>query len=202
MQTDAQKWEERYRSGDFPGDNEPAAFLWEVFPFLPRGRALDLAMGAGRSAVFLAANGWQVTGIDRARTALEKATALAGERGVHVHWARALPPKSSPRSTGLLLLEADLENCLLPISQFEVIVCFYYLQRSLFAAIQRALRPGGILVYETYTLEQLAFHKGPHNPEHLLRPHELRDAFESLQTLFYRELRAGKGIASLLARKP
>src|SRR5437879_10188789 len=62
---------------------------------------------------------------------------------------------------GLWLLQVDLEHSTLPAGQFELVICFNYLQRSLFSAIEAALRPGGMLVYETYTLDQLAFPKGP-----------------------------------------
>ena len=119
-----------------------------------------------------------------------------------MHWASNLDREPPGKLPGLLLIEADLERSPLPELQFELILCFNYLQRSLFVPMERALRPGGMLVYETYTVEQLAFPEGPHTPDYLLRPYELRDAFGSLETLFYRELRTGKGIASLLARKP
>jgi SAM-dependent methyltransferase len=202
MPADAQRWDERYRSESFSVGTEPTAFLQEALPLLPRGRALDLAMGAGRNAVFLAMNGWQVTGIDYSHTALEKAAALAREHSLSIHWGNEPHRQFTTKSAGLLLLEADLEHSSLPSGQFELVVCFNYLQRSLFAPIERALRTGGMLVYETYTVEQLSFPGGPHHPEHLLRPHELRAAFSVLEILFFREFRIGKGIASLLARKP
>jgi len=202
MPTNVQKWEERYRTGSFPAGTDPAPFLCEVLPLLPPGRALDLATGTGRNAVFLAAHGWRVTGIDSSRTALEKAAALGQQHGVAVHSAGEPHRESSSKLPGLWLLEADLERYPHRAAQLDLVVCFYYLQRSLFPAIQRALRPGGMIVFETYTVEHLAFDKGPRNPEHLLCPGELRDAFSNLELVFYRELRAGKGIASLLARKP
>jgi hypothetical protein len=68
--------------------------------------------------------------------------------------------------------------------------------------MERALAPGGMLLFETYTRAQLEFSGGPRNPDHLLELGELRTAFPSLRLLFYRELRAGKGIASLIAQKP
>ncbi len=201
MPTHARNWDARYRAEGFPAGTEPAAFLQEVLPLVPRGRALDLAMGAGRNAIFLAVNGWQVTGIDSSRAALQNAASLAQERGVSVRWAaKSLP--LSPKLPGLVLLEADLETSQLPGVLFELVLCFNYLQRSLFVPIQRALRSGGMLVYETYTIDQLAFSGGPHNPAHLLQHNELREAVPALSILFYRELRTGKGIASLLARKP
>ena len=81
-------------------------------------------------------------------------------------------------------------------------ICIRYLQRSLFAQVQAALRPGGVAVFETYTTDQLRFAGGLRNPDFLLKPGELRLAFPALETLFYRELCAGQGIASIVARKP
>ncbi len=200
MLADREKWEGRYRSRPEVPGVEPAPFLREILPLIPSGRALDLAMGPGRNAVFLAANGWQVIGVDFSRAALEKAAALARQSGIAVSWANLTQPFRSG-SSALTLVEADLEQTSLPANDFDLIVCFSYLQRSLFGAMERALRPGGALVLETYTLDQMAFAEGPHNPEYLLRPGELRAAFPSLQTLCYREFRAEKGLASLVARK-
>jgi hypothetical protein len=59
-----------------------------------------------------------------------------------------------------------------------------------------------VLVYETYTVAQLEYPEGPRSPDHLLRPRELPESFNALEIVFYAEHNAGKGIASLLARKP
>lgn len=206
MAAHTENWDERYRAEGYPGGTEPAPFLQELRPLLGHGRALDLAMGAGRNAVFLATHGWRVTGLDSSRVAVERAVALARDRRLEAEWAGewgALPaPPFSPKLPGLFLFQADLESAALPIAQFELVICFNYLERRLFPAIERALRPGGMLLYETLTIAQLAFAGGPRNPDHLLREHELREAFPGLETLFYREFSAGRGIASLLARKP
>ena len=98
-------------------------------------------------------------------------------------------------------MQADLEQARLPANAFSVILCVQYLQRSLFSQMERALLPSGVLLFETYTRAQLEFEGGPRNPEYLLEAGELRRAFPSLRVLFYRELRAGKGIASLIAEK-
>jgi hypothetical protein len=100
------------------------------------------------------------------------------------------------------LVLADLESAQLEVNGYFLILCVRYLQRSLFPQICRALRPGGMLLFETYTKAQLDFPGGPRNPAHLLDKGELRKAFPELQTVFYRELRAEQGIASLAARKP
>jgi tellurite methyltransferase len=205
MATRTENWDARYGAESYPGGTEPAPFLRETLPLLGHGRALDLAMGAGRNAVFLAANGWRVTGLDSSRVALERAVDLARERGIPVEWGSGWgqPPGRTvcPKVPGLLAFETDLETATLPVAHFELVLCFNYLERQLFPAIERALRSGGMLLYETMTVAQLAFAGGPRNPEHLLSPNELRAAFENLEILFYREFAAGKGIASLLARK-
>ncbi len=89
-----------------------------------------------------------------------------------------------------------------PEALFSLILCLQYLQRSLFQQMAAALRPGGVLVFETFTKAQLNYSGGPRNPAYLLESGELRTAFPGLHTLFYRELNAGQGIASLVAQKP
>lgn len=183
--TKAQDWDERYRQPGYFCGTEPVDFLREHWEELPRGEALDLAMGEGRNAVFLAAHGFRVTGIERSRPAIEKVRALAWERGV---W--------------LKVIEADLEHYALEAERFDVVMCFYYLQRALFPQIKRALRLGGALVYETYTIEQLEFCRGPRDPAYLLQPNELYRAFRDLRLAYYRErVVGGKAVASLLAWK-
>ncbi len=98
-------------------------------------------------------------------------------------------------------MREDLEHAEIPERSFDLILCIQYLQRSLFPQIARALRPGGVLLLETYTQAQLEFAGGPRNPSYLLETGELREAFPELCVLFYRELRAGQGIASLVAKK-
>ncbi len=198
----SQSWDARYRSEPYPSGVEPTAFLEEVLPLLPRDRALDLATGSGRNAAFLAANGWRVVGVDASRVALESAAALASERGIPVQRISAQAIPRPPKAPGVLLVEADLEGAVLPASQFDLVVCCQYLQRSLFDAMERTLRPGGVLIFETYTLDQLRSGRGPVNPDHLLRPGELLTLFPRLESLFYREYSAGQGIAGLVAKRP
>jgi SAM-dependent methyltransferase len=99
------------------------------------------------------------------------------------------------------LVREDLERTEIPERSYDLILCIQYLQRSLFRQMARALRPGGVLLFETYTRAQLEFAGGPRNPSYLLETGELRKAFPELCVLFYRELSAGQGIASLVAKK-
>jgi SAM-dependent methyltransferase len=165
----------------------PAAFLVANRSLLPAGRALDLAMGAGRNAVYLAKEGFQVEGIDISAEAVDKALTLAAGEGAKI-------------ST----IVADLENgYVLPPATYDVIVCFYYLHRPLIAEIKQALRPGGVVVYETYNADQAQWGR-PSNPDHLLQPNELFNMFCDYRVLRYREgvFEPRKAIASIIARKP
>jgi tellurite methyltransferase len=179
----------------------PAGILAELRPLLPTGAALDLACGRGRNAIFLAEHGRPVTAVDWSEAGLDLLEKRAQTLRLPVRRIQRIEDAQLAR-TGIDLVQADLESAQLGVNRYFLIVCVRYLQRSLFSQICRALRPGGMLLFETYTKAQLDFSDGPRNPEHLLDRGELRRAFPELQTIFYRELRAEQGIASLAARKP
>jgi SAM-dependent methyltransferase len=173
-------------------------------PLLPSGPALDLACGTGRHALLLAARQQPVTAVDGSAVALDVLEARARTAGRTVrrgHSLAAISSYGAGPGSGIDLVQGDLEQLRLPDDCYSLILCVHYLQRSLFSQIERALAPGGMLLFETFTRAQLEFEDGPKNPEFLLECGELRVAFAGLRLLFYRELRAGKGIASLLARK-
>lgn len=179
----------------------PAGILTELWPLLPPGAALDLACGRGRNAIFLAERGQHVTAVDWSATALDVLEERAKASKIPVRRIPRMDEAKQPAQPGIDLLRADLETVALPANRYSVILCVRYLQRSLFPQICRALRPGGMLLFETYTKAQLDFSGGPRDPAHLLDKGELRVAFSELETLFYRELRTEQGNASLLARK-
>jgi SAM-dependent methyltransferase len=189
MQDAAKEWDERYRQGRTMPD-EPAALLVENLSLLPKGgKALDIAMGTGRNALYLASLGFRVTGIDLSPVAVEKCREKAERLGLPIE-----------------ALVADLERSPLPSNEYDLIVNFYYLQRSLTAQIVAALRTGGVLVFESFTIDQLQFDWGPKSPDHLLHPGELREMFAEMETLLYHEGvvqgdRGPKAVASLIARK-
>jgi len=140
--------------------------------------------------------------VDWSTTALDILETHARERAVVTRRIGQFEPSRDARRAGLELLHGDLEQLELPSSLFDLVVCVRYLQRSLFLQLGQALRPGGMVLYETYTEAQLDFAGGPRNPAYLLKPGELHGAFPKLQVIFYRELRAGQGIATLVAQKP
>ncbi|MBI1956576.1 MAG: class I SAM-dependent methyltransferase [Acidobacteria bacterium] len=185
-------WDERFRTGDHAGA-EPDPFLAQLEEYqdlYPRGRragpkALDVACGAGRNAVYLAEHGWDVTACDLSLEGLRQAKGLAQERGVR-----------------LKLFCQDLETLWLPPNSFDLIICFFYLQRDLFPVLKAALRPRGLIVYKTYTTDQLRFPGRPRHPMHLLRPQELLETFREFRILTYQEMVSDRGVAQLIAQKP
>ncbi len=138
-----------------------------------------------------------MTAVDGSGVALDVLERRAQELHYNVNRIRDASRIASP-SYGIQLVHADLEQVTLPVRSFFLILCVHYLQRSLFAQMEAALLSGGMLLFETFTREGAG---GPRNPEYLLAPGELRTAFPGLRIVFYRELRAGKGIASLIAQK-
>lgn len=181
------------------GDRAPAARLWRPAPFLeevlPRilagggggRRALDLAAGAGREAVFLAINGFEVEAVDDDPDILARAQALAARHGVRIQ----------TRVRDLERREPDL-----PVERYDLVTVFRFLHRPLFPHIERALAPGGWLVYETFRRGQERFGR-PTHPRFLLNEGELSSAFPALAVEHYAESdpEGGPITARLLARK-
>src|SRR5262249_12965098 len=148
----------------------PARFLEEVLPAIPRGLAADLAAGAGRDAVYLALNGFEVDAFDHDPEPLGRTAALARREGVSVRTIVAALGTAGPRA------RAPARSRLVPV--------FRSLPRPLFAAIERALAPGGWLVYETYREGQERFGR-PKSARFLLRAGELSSAFPALTVVRY-----------------
>jgi tellurite methyltransferase len=201
MPSNLAEWDAKHRAAAGNESTEPASIVRELLPLLPNGPALDLACGAGRHSLLLAEGSHPVTAVDGSSVALEILAERARAQNFQVHCSSKREIEAEDRSRHIQLIHADLERAILPTASFAVILCIHYLQRSLHLQIERALAPGGMLVFETYTLPQLEFAKGPHNPAFLLETGELHGAFPSLELVFYRELRAGQGIATLAAQK-
>ncbi|MDD5467478.1 MAG: class I SAM-dependent methyltransferase [Anaerolineales bacterium] len=183
---DAQRWNKRYAEGLLGGFERPRPFLVKAAALLPgHGLALDVAMGLGGNAAFLLARGWQVVGVDISQVA--------------VHRAKAQHP-------GLWAVVADMTRFHLPEATFDLVLNFYYLQRELFPLFERALKPGGLLIFETLTCDMQAVHPDI-DPVYLLERGELRRAFQDWEVLIYREGWQQKesdhprAVASLAARR-
>ena len=183
------EWNQRYEDGSHASREPDPFFLRAYREFVePRfkyvGRALDLAGGVGRHALYLAERGWLVTPIDISEVALKQARRQAEQQDVHI-----------------FAEQVDLTEAQLPEAAFDLIVVFFYLERGLFPQIAAALRPGGMLIYKTYTAEQQRLGGGPTHPMHLLQSGELKSAFSELEILHYSETVTEKAVAELVARR-
>ncbi len=184
---DARRWNTRYRNGFYGAEPKPRAVLDHALPYLDsNGLTLDLAMGLGVNARWLVERGFRVMGIDISNEA--------------VFYAKAHCPK-------LMAILADLDDLVLPAGYFSTLLNFYFLKRDLLADFPRILRPGGIAIVETLTLDMLQTH--PEMPvEFLLQRDELPGLFVGWEILFYQEgwqpadHGGKKSIASLIARYP
>ena len=166
-------WDERYRRGEHATE-EPSRLLVRAVETLVPGRALDLACGAGRHAVFLAARGWRVVAVDSSRVGIELTQRRAAARGVEVETH-----------------VADLERGEFQIEPeaYDLICDFYYLQRELFPRIRAGLRLGGWLVAAVHLFDD-APDARPSNPDFLLQPGELRRQFPGWNIRHYHETSA------------
>jgi tellurite methyltransferase len=165
---------------------EPSNLLVRFSDLLPRqGLALDVACGWGRNSLFLARRGLRVLAVDRSREALAQGRELATQADLAVDF-----------------VQADLTVFKLPVNSVCLIVCFNYRDPALYLALRSSLRPGGLLIYETYTDEHRHYDARPRNPDHVLAKSELLREFRDWQLIFYREVWINRGVASLVAQKP
>ena len=144
------------------GPLAPAPFLREIAMRFPQGRALDVAAGRGRHALFLARQGLTVEALDRDEQALSELRRTAEAEGIRDLTTRTI----------------DLEPAGLPppdlgTAQYDVITVFFYLYRPLFPILIQALRPGGLLVYETFLVDNHLRYGHPRRREFCLEPNEL-----------------------------
>ncbi len=183
---DALRWNARYAglAGDAQASARP--LLRTALAWLPTaGLALDVAMGLGGNGGLLLTRGLRVIGLDISAVAVRRAKA---------------------RWPGLSAAVIDLTQLTLPPAVFDVILNFYYLDRALWPQYRRALKPGGVLVFETMTRAMVSV-KPDLNPDHLLVPGELGAAFRDWDVLVDREGWHGgrahrRAVAQLVARRP
>lgn len=185
-QSDGFRWNKRYKEATTFALSEPRPLLLEADHWLPQGGlALDLAMGLGQNAAFLLQKGFKVIGVDISSIALQLA---------------------KRRYPQIMAVCADLEFFSLPANTFDVIINFYYLQRSLWDSVRKWLKPNGLLIIETMTIEMKAL-KPEIDERYLLQPEELKQCFSDFELLLYREGwrdRNGnhpRAVASMVARK-
>ncbi len=170
-------WDERYSLAEYAYGTQPNDFLREVAPRLPQGRALCLAEGEGRNAVFLAQCGLEVVAVDQSAVGLEKAQRLAASR-----------------QAVLQTVVANLDSYAIGDNAWDVIVSIWAhvppaLRQQVHRACVTGLKPGGMFVLEAYTPAQLAFKTGgPPVPELTMTLAALQHELSGLDFLIGREL--------------
>ncbi|BBP44270.1 class I SAM-dependent methyltransferase [Thiosulfativibrio zosterae] len=165
----AQKWDDKYANLDPKRPVLPCWLLKHHSRRLPlKGKALDLACGLGGNARFMAQCGLSVEAWDISDNALT----------ILNNWAAINRLKIKP-------MLCDFEQMLFPYQQFDVIVVSRYLNRELFAQIETALKPGGMLFYQTFLSP--VQENAPQNPKFYLKPTEFNQAWSNLTTEIYGE---------------
>ncbi|MEF8775351.1 MAG: methyltransferase domain-containing protein [Haloarculaceae archaeon] len=165
-------WDDRFCAGNYPEDPEPSPVLREYVDAVPDGRALDVAAGTGRNALFLAEAGYRVDAIDRSRVGLETARETARERGIdeRVDWIQADVPIYGFRP-----------------ETYQLITISYYRAVDRFPDIKEALAPGGYLFVEHHLRSAEPTPSGPSNDRYRFASNELLRASLDLTVLYYDE---------------
>ncbi|MGH8119701.1 MAG: class I SAM-dependent methyltransferase [Gammaproteobacteria bacterium] len=166
---DAEKWNAKHHAGGHDR-SEPVQVLRDYRHLLPReGEALDLACGTGANALFLARHGLVTSAWDISDQAIS-----------------VLRTRASENNLILKTRICDVTDTCLPEQGFNVITVSYFLERTLFPAILNALRPGGLLFYQTWLRERIT-DKGPRNENYRLGTNELLQLCSGLHIILYRE---------------
>ncbi len=185
-------WDDRYADGDWIDLARPAAIVRDAASWLEGagGVAWDVACGAGRNALHLAAAGWRVLAVDRSAEGLRRLRRRAHERELPVQPVRA-----------------DLARFALEPASVDLVVNTHFLLRPLFPRLRAALRPGGLLLFETFSVHEIEELGGDVRRAFALERGELARAFAGWEVLLYEEgvferEEGERGLARLIARKP
>lgn len=194
MSSTGAKWDERFRLGEHgSAEIDPVLSLSKKYwPLLVTARdvqptALDVACGAGRHAVYLAGEGFRVSAVDLSAEGLTQARQLAACRNVSIETQQ---------------VDLEAEDVDLGESLYDLVVVCFFLHRPLLPVLRRAIRPGGLVVYKTYSVDQLKYPGRPRHRMHMLEHNELLREFADFRILDYTEEWEGKGTAALVAQKP
>tara|TARA_Y100000031_G_scaffold17661_1_gene18195 strand:+ start:381 stop:893 length:513 start_codon:yes stop_codon:yes gene_type:complete len=167
-------------------NQNPASLLLEYFYLLPKGRVLDVAMGKGRNALYLAKHGFEVEGVDMDEAAIQACNEDASKRGLKIKTQAA-----------------DLTDYCISPNTYEVILCFNYLQRDLIPQMKAGLKKGGIIIYQTFLIDQHIKFGKPKHKEYCFEHNELLHFFLDFRILSYKEgfISEEKALVSLVAQK-
>ncbi|MDH3761465.1 MAG: class I SAM-dependent methyltransferase [Gammaproteobacteria bacterium] len=162
------KWQQRYLEDSYRKNN-PVTLVSDWLPAMPPGKALDVACGAGRNAIFLAAAGYRVDAIDISAEGLKKASQSAAEQGIEVNW-----------------IEHDFDQPYGFDADYDVILIMWYVNLGLVRRLCDCLAPGGLLLCEEHLITDETV-IGPSSDDYRVAPGVLRGAVDGLELLLYEE---------------
>ena len=165
-------WDERFRAGEYPQDPDPDPLLERAVDAFPEGRALDVATGTGRNAVFLAEEGYRVDALDQSRAGLELTRENARERGV----ADRIEP-----------IQTDVPSHGFPEGEYAVVTISFYRAIDRLADIKAALEPGGYLFVQHHLRTTDPVDRGPSTDRYRFAANELLRACLDLTVVHYDE---------------
>ena len=181
---DKDRWNSKYETEVYLFGEKPIPFLVDNVHLLRKGKVLDIAMGEGRNGVYLATQGFEVLGLDISEKGLAKAHNLAKKNNVTIETK-----------------VVDLESFTLEPNSYDVILCTYYMQKDLFKQFQSALKPGGMIVVETYNVDYLKY--AQFSRKWALDTNEMLNIFKGLRVIRYQDYDDGKeAYSSIIAQKP
>jgi 2-polyprenyl-3-methyl-5-hydroxy-6-metoxy-1,4-benzoquinol methylase len=175
---DSTQWDARYREKDLVWSEEPNQFLVEEIADLQPGRALDVACGEGRNAMWLSAHGWRATGVDFSAVAIEKARRMSTERGLDVQW-----------------IVADLGSWEPPARSFDLVIVFYLqvpaeIRRRIYGHMAAGVAPGGTMLVVGHDSQNLTEgYGGPQDPAALFSVADIAGDLSELQVVRAEQVR-------------
>lgn len=176
MISDKEKWDKKYKENEPP--TKPLSLLEEYICLAnsTNGIALDIACGMGRNSYFMRDSGFIVDSIDISEVAINS---LSNQRNINP-------------------ICVDLDNYTLEEQKYDLICNSFFLERRLFPQISRALKKNGILIFETFVLED---YRPISNINHILHKNELLRSFINLEIIFYKETYLNKNDKSTLVAR-
>jgi SAM-dependent methyltransferase len=165
-------WDERFAAGDYPRAPDPSSVLCSYEPSIPDGRALDVAAGTGRNAIFLAEAGYAVDALDASREGLRIVCERADERGI----GDRIEP-----------IQGDVATYGFPSERYALITMSFFHQLNRFADLTEALVPGGYLFVEGHLRSTSPTPSGPSDDRYRFAANELLRAGLGLTVLYYDE---------------
>jgi tellurite methyltransferase len=190
MSTPAKFWDEYYVKNTYKDGKQPSDFIVDMKKRLSKGKTLDIGMGEGSNAVYLALQGFDVVGVDASQVAIDRAKDLAKNSGVTID-----------------AVKADMDMYVMGMMQYDTIIMHEFKPSNsrYYAELMRALKQGGTLLVDSLMVQEMdgAIAQDEAYKNFYFYPNELIKNFPDLHVVFYQEdIIEGKHRVRMLARRP